>query len=47
VTNVEYLVVMCKKAMAKATEQVIKETLHKEMEQNKVRKFATYFITMT
>ncbi len=38
---------MCKKVMAKATEKIIKETHHKEREENKVRKFTTYFTTMT
>ncbi len=44
VTSVEDLVVMCKRAMEKATEEVIREMHRKEREENKVRKFATYFI---
>ncbi len=43
VPNVEYLIVMFKKAMEKAIEEVIKETHCKEREENKVEKFATYF----
>ncbi len=43
VTSVECLVVMCKKAMEKASAKVIRETCHKEREENKVRKFTTYF----
>jgi hypothetical protein len=34
---------MCKKAMEKASAKVIRETCHKEREENKVRKFTTYF----
>jgi hypothetical protein len=43
--NVEYLVVIRKKAMEKAWAKVIRETCCKEKEENKVKKFATYFIT--
>jgi hypothetical protein len=42
VTNVEYLVVMCKKVNVVA--KVIQETHCKEREENRVRKFANYFI---
>jgi hypothetical protein len=47
-TSVEYLVVTCKKAMEKAIIEVIKEktireTCHKEKEENRVRKYGTYF----
>jgi hypothetical protein len=45
VTNVEYLVVMCKKVMEKATTKVIRETHHKEREENRVRKSTNYFTT--
>ncbi len=44
VINIEALIVMCKKVMEKATKEVIGETHCKEKEENKVRKFATYFI---
>ncbi len=43
-TNVEDLLIVFKKAMKKATEEVIRETHRKEREENKVRKVATYFI---
>lgn len=42
-TNVEYLIIMCKKAMEKSIEDVIRETCHKKWEENKVRKSANYF----
>jgi hypothetical protein len=41
-TSIEYLIVMCKKAMEKATKDVIKETCCKKWEENMVRKFANY-----
>jgi hypothetical protein len=44
-TNVEYLAIMCKKAMEKASAKVIRETSQKEREENRVKKFATYFTT--
>jgi len=44
VISVEYLAIMHKKAMEKAIVNVIKETHHKEREENRVRKFANYFI---
>jgi len=34
---------MCKKAIEKAIVKVIRETHHKEKEENRVKKFATYF----
>lgn len=43
VTSVECLVVMCKKDIKKASAKVIRETCHKEREENKVRKLITYF----
>jgi hypothetical protein len=42
-TNVEYLIVMHKKNMEKASTKVIRETCHKEREENKVKKITTYF----
>jgi hypothetical protein len=44
VISVEYLAIMHKKAMEKAIVNVIKKTHHKEREENRVRKFANYFI---
>ncbi len=44
VINVEYLVVMHKKAMEKVATKVIRKTCCKEREENKVKNFATYFI---
>ncbi len=44
VINIEYLAIMHKKAMEKASINIIRETRSKEMERNKVKKFATYFI---
>jgi hypothetical protein len=41
--SVEYLAIICKKAMEKASVAIIGETCRKEREENKVRKFATYF----
>jgi hypothetical protein len=41
--SVEYLTVIRKKAMEKAGAKVIRETCHKEGEENKARIFATYF----
>jgi hypothetical protein len=35
---------MFKKAMEKAFAKVIRETSHKEREENRVKKFTTYFI---
>jgi hypothetical protein len=43
VINVEYLIVMHKKAIEKATIKIIRETRCKEREENRVQKFATYF----
>ncbi len=43
--NVEYLAVIRKKAMEKVGVEAFKETCCKEKEANKVREFATYFIT--
>lgn len=43
--NVEYLATIRKKAMEKACAEVIRETCCKEKEENKVRKFVTYFTT--
>jgi hypothetical protein len=40
--NVEYLTIMCKKVMEKATTKIIRETCRKEREENKVRKSTTY-----
>jgi len=34
---------MCKKDIKKASAKVIRETCHKEREENKVRKLITYF----
>jgi hypothetical protein len=34
---------MCKKAMEKASEKIIRETCHKEREEKRVQKFTTYF----
>jgi hypothetical protein len=34
---------MCKKVMEKAFTKVIRKTCHKEREENKVKKFTTYF----
>ncbi len=44
VTNVEYLVVMHKKAMEKVVVDAIRETHCKEKEENRVRKSANYLI---
>lgn len=44
VISAEYLTIMHKKAMEKEIIKVIKETCHKEREENMVKKFATYFI---
>ncbi len=41
--NVEYLIIMCKKAMEKVTKDVIMETCHKKWEENRVRRFVNYF----
>ncbi len=43
-TNVEYLIVMHKKAMEQAVVEAIREICCKEREENKVRKFASYLI---
>jgi len=43
-TSVEYLIIMCKKAMEKVTKDVIMETCHKKWEENRVRRFVNYFI---
>ncbi len=42
--NVKYLAIMCKKVMEKADAKVIRETSYKAREENKVKKFITYFI---
>ncbi len=44
VINIEYLAIMHKKAMEKASINIIRETHSKEMEKNRVKKFANYFI---
>jgi hypothetical protein len=43
VINVEYLAIMHKKAMEKVDVEVIRKTRCKEREENRVKKFATYF----
>jgi hypothetical protein len=42
--SVEYLAIMCKKAMEEATTKIIRETRRKESEKNKVKIYVTYFI---
>ncbi len=44
VINIEYLTIMHKKVMEKASINIIRETHSKEMEKNRVKKLATYFI---
>jgi hypothetical protein len=44
VISVEYFTVLHKKAMEKATTKVNKETHYKEREENRIKKFAIYFI---
>ncbi len=43
-TNVEYLIVMHKKAMEKVVVEAIRETHCKEREENRVKKSVNYFI---
>jgi hypothetical protein len=44
-TNVEYLIIMHKRAMEKAITKAIRETCHKEREENRVIKSTNYLIT--
>ncbi len=43
VTSAEYLVIMCKNVMEKLVAKLIRETHHKEREENKVKKITNYF----
>jgi hypothetical protein len=42
-TSAEYLAIMRKKVMEKAVVKAIRETHHKEREENRAKKFATCF----
>ncbi len=42
-TSVKYITIMCKKAMEKAIVEVIRETHHKEREENRAKTSTTCF----
>jgi hypothetical protein len=44
VINVEYLTILHKKAMEKTATKMNRETHYKEREENRIKKFAIYFI---